>query len=162
MLLFIIYFINYHAICCTLYALVQSSIPNLGHTRSYFHHKSKFSFILVLTRRWSLLANLSHYATCLMLHDRALLWKRRIIKTHSKIIRSSYLPLLRGSPCERDVTLAHFALTIRPHPYLVVVPYWLLHGSPTLNQIGIFLSKKKYQSVSFLSSEARIFLSAWL
>ena len=46
-------------------------------------------------------------------------------KLYAKIIRSSYLTLLRGSPCERGVTLAHSALTICPHPYIVVVPYWL-------------------------------------
>ena len=89
--------------------------------------------------------------------SRAIMKTKNHKKTHSKIIRSSYLPLLRGSPCERGVTLAHSALTIRPHPYSMVVPYWLLHGSPTLNQEGYFSIEEKYQSVSFLSSEARIY-----
>ena len=70
-------------------------------------------------------------------------------KLYAKIIRSSYLTLLRGSPCERGVTLAHSALTICPHPYSVVVPYWLLHGSPTLNQIDIFPSRKNINQSVF-------------
>ena len=82
-------------------------------------------------------------------------------KLYAKIIRSSYLPLLRGSPCERGVTLAHSALTKCPHPYSVVVPYWLLHGSPTLNQEGYFSIEEKYHSVSFLSSEARIYSACY-
>ena len=39
----------------------------------------------------------------------------------------------------------------------MVVPYWLLHGSPALNQEGYFPSRKNINQSVFNSSEARIY-----
>ena len=67
LLLFAVNFI-YHAICRTLYALVQNLNQNLGLYQVIFYHSNRFSFILVPdARRWFIMLCLMLYA-----HDRGL------------------------------------------------------------------------------------------
>ena len=75
-------------------------------------------------------------------------------KNYHKIftLRSSDLlnfPFYAAHPAREVLQLAPSASPICPHPYLVVAPYWLLHGSHTLNQLGIFLSKKNISQSVF-------------
>ena len=93
--------------------------------------------ILVYSSSWRRADLCSPFITlCLMPYasrSRAYRIRRIIHKIfHAKIIRSSLLPLLRGSPCERGVTLAQFRVNymspplIRGGPLLVVA--WFAHA----------------------------------
>ena len=142
-----------------LYAVCPSPIFNSksraipGHI---FITKTKFSFILVPDA--SLIFARQFITLCYMPYasrSRAIMKTKNHTKTHSKIIRSSYLPLLRGSPCERGVTLAQFRVNYSSPPLSsggpLLVVAWFAHAQSD----RYFSIEEKYQSVSFLSSEAR-------
>ena len=84
-----------HAVCPSPISNPKSrAIP--GHV---YITSSKFSFILVPDAALIFARHLSHYASCLMPHDRALIEYEELYKIfHAKIIRSSYFPFYAAHP----------------------------------------------------------------
>ena len=155
--MFIAYFITHYAICCMLYALVSTSISNLGPYQVIFHSHDSILVLFLVPDAADLCSPIYH-DTCLMPYaSRSRPYpNERInykIKKNFTLRSSDLLICLARSPCERGVTVTHCVTHFWPrNVWRSLIGCCMVRPRAIIKDIFLL---GKYHSVSFLSREAR-------